>query len=365
MSSIDKIWYTRCPVPTASGLAHRQGWLAEEFRVAGLDVGILQDVGPELAEHHFDHRLLGLFREGGNVPALAARSAGAPTRLIGLTWIEEWQSILVRAGSGISGAADLAGARVALPAWAETRATSFPRAMALHGIKGALSQGGLTLDDVTFVEVTAQFSPSVGRDAAARTFSWPGIAELARGEVDAVYAKGARAAEQAKEIGAVVAVDLDAYPDRRTRVNNGTPRPITVHERLLDEHPDLVIGFLTQTLRAADWARDNLDRVREILAGETRSGADAVATAYRGDFHHSLHPDLSPERLDLLRIQKDFLLVHGFLDADVDLGAWVAPGPLASARERLDASAAQSGQRGLGQSDSSAAAPVRTAGAVA
>ncbi|MEU8268134.1 ABC transporter substrate-binding protein [Sphaerisporangium sp. NPDC049002] len=349
MSSIDKIWYTRCPVPTASGLAHNQGWLAEEFRAAGLDVGILQDAGPELARHHFDHQLLGLFREGGNVPALAARSAGAPTRLIGLTWIEEWQSILVRAGSGITGAAGLAGARVALPAWAETRAESFPRAMALHGFKGALAQGGLTLDDVTFVEVAAQTRPSVGRDAGreptretgrdadGRAFSWPGIAELARGEVDAVYAKGARAAEQAKEIGAVVAVDLDAHPDLRTRVNNGTPRPITVHERLLDEHPDLVVGFLAQTLRAADWARGDLGRVREILAGETRSGAEAVETAYRGDFHRSLHPDLSQERLGLLRVQKDFLLVHGFLDADVDLDAWVAPEPLELARERLTA----------------------------
>ncbi|MEU9891237.1 ABC transporter substrate-binding protein [Sphaerisporangium sp. NPDC051011] len=337
MTSVDKLWYTRCPVPTASGLAHNQGWLAEEFRLAGLDIGILQDAGPELAERHFDHRLLGLFREGGNVPALAARSAGAPTRLIGLTWIEEWQSILVRADSGITDAAGLAGARVALPAWAETRAKSFPRAMALHGFKGALSQAGLTLDAVTFVEVAAQARPSVGRDAGARAFSWPGIAELARGEVDAVYAKGARAAEQAAEIGAVVAVDLDAHPDPRTRVNNGTPRPITVHARLLDERPDLVTGFLAQTLRAADWARGDLGRVREILSAETRSGADAVATAYRGDFHHSLHPDLSAERLGLLRVQKDFLLVHGFLDADVDLDAWVAPEPLALARERLEA----------------------------
>jgi hypothetical protein len=28
----------------------------------------------------------------------------------------------------------------------------------------------------------------------------------------------------------VVAVDLDALPDPRFRVNNGTPRPITVHQ---------------------------------------------------------------------------------------------------------------------------------------
>lgn len=333
MSAIDTIWYTRCPVPTASGLAHKQGWLVEEFKTAGLDFGVLQDAGPKLAEHHYDHQLTGLFREGGSVPALAARSAGAPTRLIGLTWIEEWQTILVRPDSGITGAADLAGARVALPAWAETRAKSFPRAMALHGIKGALSQVGLTLDDVTFVEVPAQITPSV--DAGARPFSWPGIAELARGEVDAVYAKGARAAEQAKEIGAVVAVDLDAHPDPRTRVNNGTPRPITVHERLLSERPDLVVKFLVQTLRAADWAAGDLDGVRRILAAETRSGLAAVTTAYRDGFHRSLHPDLSKERLDLLRIQKDFLLVHGFLYADVDLEAWAAPEPLELARQQL------------------------------
>lgn len=330
MSTIDKIWFTRCPVPTASGLAYNLGWLNEEFG----EVGVLQDAGPELAEHHFDHRLLGLFREGGNVPALAARSEGAKTRLIGLTWIEEWQSILVRPESGITGAAGLRGARIALPGWAETRARSFPRAMALHGVKGALSQAGLTFDDVTFVEVE-QPTSDVGRDGAGRAGSWPGLRELAAGEVDAVYVKGARSAEQAREIGAVVAVDLDAHPDPRTRVNNGTPRPITVHEDLLTDHPDLVVSFLTQTLRAADWAAGNLAAVRGFLEAETRSGARGVATAYRGDFHRSLHPDLSPERLDLLKVQKDFLLVHGFLAADVDVDGWAAHEPLAAARERL------------------------------
>ncbi|HEX2312877.1 MAG TPA: ABC transporter substrate-binding protein [Thermomonospora sp.] len=335
MSSIDRIWYTRCPVPTASGLAHNLGWLTEEFGSAGISVGVLQDAGPELARHHFDHRLLGLFREGGNVPALAARSEGARTRLVGLTWIEEWQSILVRPDSGITDAAGLLGARVAVPGWAETPAQSFPRAMALHGFKGALSRAGLTLDDVRWVEVPASLSPSVGRDA--RTLSWPGLAELAEGIVDAVYVKGARAAEQASEFGAVVAVDLDAHPDPRTRVNNGTPRPITVHEDLLNDHPDLVVRFLTQVLRAADWAAWNPVGVREILARETRSGAGGVAVAYRGDFHRRLHPDLSAERLELLRIQKDFLLDHGFLAGDVDVDAWAEPGPLRLARERLAA----------------------------
>ena len=40
--------------------------------------------------------------------------------------------------------------------------------------------------------------------------------------------KGAAAAEDALRAGVVVGIDLDTYPDRRYRVNNGTPRPITV-----------------------------------------------------------------------------------------------------------------------------------------
>ncbi|RFS87399.1 ABC transporter substrate-binding protein [Actinomadura spongiicola] len=331
---VDKIWFTRCPVPTASGLAHRRGGLAEAFAPFGLEVGVLQDAEPELARHHFDHDLPGLFREGGNVPALAARSEGAPTRLIGLTWIEEWQSVLVRPDSGIEGPQDLRGARVALPRWARTKAQSFPRAMALHGIKGALTQGGLSLDDVTFVEVDADLSPSVGRDTRGGSINWPGLDELANGQVDAVYVKGARAAEQAAALGLVVGVDLDAHPDPSTRVNNGTPRPITVHERLLEERPELVTAFLTATLRAADWAAADLEGVRKILAGETRSGASGVRTAYRDGFHRTLRPDLSQERLDLLARQKNFLLLHGFLAADVDIESWAAPEPLREVTER-------------------------------
>ncbi|MEV0679385.1 ABC transporter substrate-binding protein [Actinosynnema sp. NPDC050436] len=331
----DRIWYTRCPVPTASGLAHDLGWLAEEFAADGLDVGVLQDAPPDIAARHFDHRLVGLFREGGNVPALVARSEGAPTRLIGLTWIDESQLIVVRPGSGITAPEHLAGRRVALPAFAADRARSFPRAMALHGFAGALRAVGLSLADVVPVEVpTGQGDVGRGAQGGGSLF---GIEALARGEVDAVYVKGARAAEEAAAHGLVTGVDLDAFADRRFRVNNGTPRPITVHEQILAERPDLVARFLFRTLRAADWAAVNLDRVREILARETRSGPDGVAAAYRDGFHESLHPDLSPERLELLTRQKDFLLAHGFLARDVDVRAWAAHEPLAGAHALLEA----------------------------
>ncbi|MFX0574386.1 ABC transporter substrate-binding protein [Nocardia nepalensis] len=332
------LWYTRCPVPTASGLAHSLGWLGESARIHGLDFGVLQDASPELAARHFDHTLEGLVREGGNVPALAARAQGSPTRLIGLTWIDEAQAILVGPQSPVSSPAELAGLRIGIPAWAQDQARSFPRAMALHGFTSALRLGGLTLADVQVVELRVERDPQVRTEVQqrARSITW-GADELLRGEVDAIYVKGARAQEVAAQHGLRVAVDLDATDTKHLRVNNGTPRPITVHQDLLDTNPDAVIGFLAQSLRAADWATDNLDGVREVLQRETLSGPEGVAAAYGTEFHHGLHPSLDPERLELLGVQKQFLYTHGFLAADFDLDSWVAREPLARARELVAA----------------------------
>jgi ABC-type nitrate/sulfonate/bicarbonate transport system substrate-binding protein len=338
MSRVEQIWFTRCPVPTATGLAYKLGWLDEEFRDDGIAISTLQEVGGELARHHYDHELPTLVREGGNLLALPARAQGAPTRLVGLTWIDEWQTILVRPGGGISAPEHLKGKRLALPAFraadlAENRrGRSIARGMSLAGYKGALASVGLTLDDVRFVEVGSR-GPREVRGKAGNNLigQWEGIECLLKGEVDAVYVKGAAAAHLARQYGAAVGIDLDKLPERRFRVNNGTPRPITVHQDFLENHFDLLVRFLYQTLRAAEWAKTNLDRVQKILQDETRADAEAVTAAYRDGFHLALAPDLSPERVELFRQQKNFQLVHGFLDRDFDYDAWVDHRPLAAA----------------------------------
>lgn len=332
--TLDKIWFTRCPVPTASGIAHAKGWLQEEFARDGLPVEALQDAPRDLNRHHYDHALPGLFREGGNIPALAAKAKGSPSRLIGLTWIDEWQAILVAKDCGAIEPKDLKGLRVALPAYAESRAGSIARGMSLAGIKGALGIAGLTLDDVTFVDVplTPLGDGPLSPERLQRL--WSGIDWLAAGKVDAVYVKGASAVDAARKAGVVVGIDLDAYPSRLTRVNNGTPRPITVHRDLLEDHFDIVVRFLEQTLRAADWAASNLDGLQEILQRETQSGPDGVATAYRNNFHRSLHPDLSAERVNQLKLQANFLWLHGFLEHSVDIDAWIDRRPLDAALAR-------------------------------
>lgn len=344
MASIDTLWFTRCPVPTATGLAYRLGWLQEEFKADGIRVQTLQEVGGELARHHYDHQLPTLVREGGNLLALPARAQGAPSRLVGLTWIDEAQSIIVRPDSDLRSPAQLKGKRLALPAFrqvdidANTRGRSIARGMSLAGYIGALKSVGLTLDDVKLVEVHGGEDLHDGRGRQRPGSNWGGAFDaLERGEVDGLYVKGAAAAEVARKRGFQVGIDLDQLPERRFRVNNGTPRPITVHEELLEKHFDLLVRFLAQALRAAEWAKTNLDGVRDVLKGETRAESAGVEAAYRADFHLSLAPDLSPERVELFRQQKNFQLVHGFLDRDFDYDGWIDRRPLEEAQRRLAA----------------------------
>lgn len=340
-AALETIWFTRCPVPTATGLAYKLGWLEEAFAAEGVRLEALQESGrADLRRHHYDHDLPSLIREGGNMLAFGARAQGAPTRLVGLTWIEERQSILVRPDSNIRTPADLKGRRLALPTYTNhpipehLRGSSIARGMSLQGYKGALASAGLTLDDVDLVETP---SPRRERDGAPGEpgAGWA-LQDLATGKVDAVYVKGAAAVDAARRHGVVGGVDLDKLPEKRFRVNNGTPRPITVHQSLIDDHFDLLVKFLAVTLRAAEWARSNLPALREVLSAEARGSASAVEDAYRDDFHLTLHPDLSNERVALFAEQKKFLWLHGFSDRDFPLEDWIDRRPLEAAYRQLN-----------------------------
>ncbi|MGC4088642.1 MAG: ABC transporter substrate-binding protein [Polyangiaceae bacterium] len=349
-SKLDTLWFTRCAgnarggVPTATGIAYRLGWFHEEFARDGFRLRTLQDDDAEdFRVHHYDHGLSNLIREGGNLFSIPARAQGAKTRLLGLTWIDEGQAILVREDSDIRGPADLKGKRLGLPAYSardiadNKRGRSIARHSSLHGYKGALAAVGLTLDDVTLVEVGGG-EERLGLDIRANEGGfWQGFRPLLEGKLDGFYVKGAGAHDAAKRHQLRIGVDLDQLPERRFRVNNGTPRPITVHEDLLQRHPEVVSRFLLQILRAAEWAKGNLKGVYEILGDEIGATPEGLASAYKNDFHLSLAPNLSSERLSLFRQQKDFLLKFGILDRDFDFDAWVDPVPLAEAERRLAA----------------------------
>lgn len=71
----DRVWIARCPVPTATGLAQANGWLAEAFGARGIVVSEFTDSFARTQRGTTGREIPLLFREGGNIPALAARRA--------------------------------------------------------------------------------------------------------------------------------------------------------------------------------------------------------------------------------------------------------------------------------------------------
>jgi len=58
------IWYTRCPVPTTSGIAQHKQWLQNEFARHGITLdSIRASQDRAVRESHFRHSLAGSFRE--------------------------------------------------------------------------------------------------------------------------------------------------------------------------------------------------------------------------------------------------------------------------------------------------------------
>ncbi|MFT3926946.1 MAG: ABC transporter substrate-binding protein [Myxococcales bacterium] len=304
-NEIDTLWYTRCAgngrggVPTATGIAHQLGWIQEEFKSDGFRLRTLQDDDAvDVAYNHYDHDLTTLIREGGNLYSIPAKAQGAKTKLIGLTWIDEAQSILVRPDSEIRTPQQLKGKRLALPAFRDEdirenkRGRSLARVQSLHGYHGALKSVGLTFDDVKLVEVGNENDARSGDIRRTEGVFWPGFSPLLEGKVDALYVKGANAQDIARRLGVKVGIDLDKLPEKRFRVNNGTPRPITVSDYLLENHFDVVVRFLAVTLRAAEWGKTHQQEVYDLLGKEIGASPEGLRAAYREDFHLSLAPDL-------------------------------------------------------------------------
>ncbi|MCP4768618.1 MAG: hypothetical protein GY875_20440 [Gammaproteobacteria bacterium] len=111
------VYYTRCPVPTATGIALHKGIFDELFPGPNYDFLNIKVLGAEHADTHYTHSIDYFFREGGGSPPIWARAQGIENRLLGVTFMEELQGIFVRSDDCAEGVADLAGRRIALPVW--------------------------------------------------------------------------------------------------------------------------------------------------------------------------------------------------------------------------------------------------------
>lgn len=340
-----ELWYTRCPVPTASGIAIQNGWLAEEFARDGIAVQSLRTSSERaVRESHFTHTLENSFRQGGNGPAIYARSQGQDTVLLGLHWTTQYQGLLARPQSGIASLADLRGKRLALPRRLHDK-IDFWRSISLQGYDSALRLAGLTLADVQLVElpVAESFVDNRPRALAADARQAGGLLRqhkaetvaLLRGDVDVIFGHSVWGVALREQFDLHEVINLATHDDPLVRINNGQPKTLTVSAGLLREQPALVDRYVAQIVRAADWARHNEDQARRQLARETGSAEAWLDEGTGAGSTARLDISLDEPLFDALARRKDFLLKWGFIANDFDVRAWADPGPLQRARALL------------------------------
>ncbi len=339
-TTLKEIWYTRCPVPTPVGLADQLGWLSEAFAAEGVTLkSIIDSPNRDIRQSHFNHTLEWSFRHGGNIPPIRARSEGRKTRLVGITWTDEYQAILTLPGTGITSAKDLVGRRFGVEKRPEG-IVDFQRAISIKGLISALSLEGLSAKDVEIVEIERTDSVLDSRDDPSlfglkrRQSHFAEVGALLKGEVDAIYLKGTPAIQIANFIGAVEVASFGFHPDPAIRVNSGTPRLLTVDELLAEERPDLVSVLIDTIHRASAWAQANPDDTRRFVARESSASEEQVLASNGPDLHKHLGVGLEPDHIAAVTSYKNFLLEWGFLAADFDVDSWVDRRPLDATLQR-------------------------------
>ncbi|MGE0799781.1 MAG: ABC transporter substrate-binding protein [Lautropia sp.] len=339
MSAGKQLWYSRCPLPTASGIAVDNGSLARRLGDAGWSLEPIENAPQTGArDSHFTHATPGLFRQGGNIPPIWARSEGADTALVGIAWTREFQAILARPDAGIRSPADLAGRRLGLPVRTSGE-IDFWRAMCLRGFDSALRLAGLTLADAELCElpVHERYIPAAASGEGGN-WMWAGSARarrqqaetfaFIRGEVDAIYASGALGLQLQALLGAAVVVDLGFHPDPDVSINNQVPNILTVDGQLARRQPEVVAAYIRALREAATWSRSVPDLANRTCAREVGAPEEWITPSYHDEAVKGLQVSLEDRLVAAVASQQRFLLEHGFVSKDFSIDDWVDPTPM-------------------------------------
>jgi hypothetical protein len=91
------VYYTNCPLVSASNVDQELGWTREEFKKIGVKYAFLRSRRENNWYPHYIHNMENLIRFGGLFPPIHVQADLRRTRLLGATHVYEGGCMMVRA----------------------------------------------------------------------------------------------------------------------------------------------------------------------------------------------------------------------------------------------------------------------------
>jgi ABC-type nitrate/sulfonate/bicarbonate transport system substrate-binding protein len=334
-----EVWYTNCPVVSASNVDEALGWTREEFKKIGVKYAYFRSVRENDWYPHYVHNLDNFFRVGGLFPPVHVQADIRRTRLLGATHVYEGGCMMVRARDDIYRMADLKGRKIGLSKSLNTRKCDWWRITEEQGIELMLRMSGMTRKDVQIVEFPYPDDwygdPKMLEPLENPTELWlkrdhkhdlsvrPLEAALEKGAVDAIYTQSRYFQHLQEATGKLKAIeDLSRYPDWTLQSCN-LPAVYTCSDVMAEEHPELVVAFLKGMIKVGRWANEHKHAAAAIL--DKGTFYLDVEDTYRNIVSVDMVPNLSPHNLAAIEIGKDFMRSHGYIKRDFDVRKWAAP----------------------------------------
>lgn len=344
-----EVYYTNCPLVSASNVDQELGWTKEEYKKIGVKYGFLRSRKENDWYPHYIHNLPNLIRFGGLFPPVHVQADITRTRLLGVTHVYEGGVMMVRARDDIYNMSDLKGKKIGLSKSMNQIKTDWWRIQEEQGIELMLRKNGMTRADVEIVEfpyaddwynkpemLAPMENPSelwLKRDHKHDLAFRPLETALENGVVDAIYNQSGVLSQLSEATGKFKSIeDLSKYPDWTLQVAN-VPAVITCSEEMAEKHPELVVAFLKGMIKVGRWSNRNKPAAAEILDKQTFY-LDVEHTL-RGIEEVDMVPNLSAQNLAAVEIGKDFMLSHGYIKRDFDVQKWAAPEFLEMAAKEL------------------------------
>ena len=345
-----EVYYTNCPLISASNVDQEIGWTKEDYKKMGVKYAFLRSREENNWYPHYIHNMDNLIRVGGMFPAVHVHGDMRRTRLLGATQVYEGGAMMVRADDDIYRMRELKGKKIGLSKSLNTIKTDWWRIQEEQGIELMLRMNDMTRKDVEIVEfpypddwydVPEMVGPPMEnpselwlkRDHKHDLAFRPLETALETGVVDAIYTQSKVFQVLQEDTGKFKAIeDLSRHPDWTLQVAN-VPAVFTCSDVMADEHPELVVAFMKSMIKVGRWSNEYKQAAAAILNKQTfyRDPADT----YRHIQHVDMVPNLNPKNLASLEVGKKFMFSHGYLKNNFSVYDWASPEFLEQAHREL------------------------------